>query len=205
MDALIPEPYIEKFIKQGMAIMPTLMVYGNIFQEEDILNFIETRGRKDLVPEAVTQIQTWLKESLMKIKKEISQNERKSLSFDRQYIVDMHPNMVRNLERLHRMGATIGAGTDLGGSAIAIFGRYTDEIRRYVNAGISNFDALRIATSINANILGMDDKIGSIKNGAYADLIAVDGNPLADIRALDAISMIMKGGLFLKAEGLLPA
>jgi imidazolonepropionase-like amidohydrolase len=141
----------------------------------------------------------------MKSKKEISQNERKSLSFDRQYIVDMHPNMVRNLERLHRMGATIGAGTDFGGSPIAIFGRYTDEIRRYVNAGISNFDALRMATSINANILGMDDKIGSIKKGAYGDLIAVDGNPLADIRALDAISMIMKGGLFLKAEGLLPA
>jgi imidazolonepropionase-like amidohydrolase len=204
MDALIPEPYIEKFINQGMAIMPTLMVYGNLFQEEDILNFIETRGRKDLVPEAVMQMQTWLKESLIKSKKEISQNERKSPGFDRQYIVDMHPNMVKNLERLHRMGATIGAGTDLGGSPIAIFGRYTDEIRRYVNAGISNFDALRMATSINANILGMGDKIGSIKNGAYADLIAVDGNPLVDIRTLDAIGMIMKGGLFLKAEGLLP-
>ena len=141
----------------------------------------------------------------MKSKKEMSQNERKSLLFDRQYIVDMYPNMVKNLQRLHRMGATIGAGTDLGGAHTGIFGRYTDEIRRYVAAGISNFDALRMATSINAKILGMGDEIGLIKNGAYADLIAIDGNPLADIRALDAVRMVMKGGMFLKAEGLLPA
>jgi len=205
MDALIPEPYIEKFIKQGMAIMPTLMAYGDNFQEEDVLHFIETRGRKDLVPEAVTQIQTKLKESLMQSKKEMSQNERKSLIFDRRYIEDTYPNMVKNLERLHRLGATLGAGTDLGGYYAGIFGRFTDEIRRYVATGISNVDALRMATSVNAKILGMSDKIGSIKNGAYADLIAVDGNPLGDIRTLDAISMVMKGGMFIKAEGLLPA
>lgn len=205
MDALIPESYIEKFTKQGMAMMPTLMVYGDQFQEENVLNFIETRGRKDLVPEAVAQLQTMLKESLMQSKKKMSENERKSLIFDRQYIVDMHPNMVRNLQRLHRMGATIGAGTDLGGAYTGIFGRYTDEIRRYVAAGIPNFDALRMATSINAKILGMGNQIGLIKNGAYADLIAIDGNPLADIRALDSVRMVMKGGMFMKAEGLLPA
>jgi imidazolonepropionase-like amidohydrolase len=118
--------------------------------------------------------------------------------------VDMHPNMLENLQRLHRMGAVIGAGTDLGGAYTGIFGRYADEIKRYADAGISNFDALRMATSVNAKILGMDDKIGLIKDGAYADLIAVDGNPLVDVGALDAVKMVMKGGVFMKAEGLSP-
>ena len=202
MDALIPEPYIEKFIKQGMAIMPTLMVYGNIFQEEAVLHFIETRDRKDLVPEAEEQIKTKLKESLMNSKRQMSPDERKALIADRQYIMDMHPSMIKNLQRLHRMGAVIGAGTDMGGSFNAIFGRFNDEIRRYIDGGISNFDALRMATSVNAKILQMGDKIGSIKNGAYADLIAINGNPLADIRVLENIRMVMKGGVFIKAEGL---
>ncbi len=202
MDALIPEPYIEKFIKQGMAVMPTMMVYGDMFQEEAVLHFIETQSEKDIVPEARKQIKAKIEESLMNSKRPMSPDERKALSGDRQYIKDMHPNMVKNLQRLHQMGAVIGAGTDLGGSYSALFGRFTDELRRYGEAGISNFDVLRIATSVNARILQMEDKIGSIKNGAYADLIVLEGNPLADIRALDKMSMIMKGGVFIKADGL---
>jgi len=46
----------------------------------------------------------------------------------------------------------------------------------------------------------MQDKIGVIKAGKSADIIAVDGNPLQDIAALDKIKMVMKGGIFIKIE-----
>lgn len=205
MDALIPEPAIEKFVRQNMAIMPTLMVYGDIFKEEEILQYIETRGRMDLVSESRKQITEKLKQSLVESKGKTPGKSTKPQILDRQYIVDMHPNMVKNLLRLHRMGAVVGAGTDLGGSYTAIFGRFADEIRRYVDAGIPNLDALRMATSVNAGILGMNDKIGTVKKGAYADLIAVDGDPLTDIRALKRVCMVMKGGILIKAEGLVVA
>jgi len=100
------------------------------------------------------------------------------------------------------MGATVGMGTDLGGTPTAFFGRYTDELKHFVSAGISNFDTLRMATSINARLIDMHDKIGAIKKGKLADIIAVDGNPLEDIRAMDTMDMVMKGGKFIKAEGL---
>ena len=96
------------------------------------------------------------------------------------------------------MGAMIGAGTDLGGYYCGFFGRFVDELNRYVDAGISPFDALRMATSVNARILGMEDKIGTIKKGAWADMIAIDGDPLKNIRALDSVRMVMKGGVFIK-------
>jgi len=51
------------------------------------------------------------------------------------------------------MGATIGAGSDIGGTASGFFGRFTDELKHYANAGISNFDILQMATSIFPVIL----------------------------------------------------
>ena len=198
MDELIPEAYIERFMKQDMAIMPTMMAYGDMFEEEKTLDFIHRHGDEYLVPEAVKQITEKLKES--QAQQTLSAEQRKSLIFDRQYIKDKYPNIVKNLQLLYRMGAVVGVGTDLGGVYSGIFGRYTDELKRYTAAGVSNFDTIRMATAVNAKILGMEDKVGTIKKGAYADLIAVHGNPLMDIHALDRVTMVMKGGVFMKAE-----
>jgi hypothetical protein len=57
-----------------------------------------------------------------------------------------------------------------------------------------------MATSINARIIDMQDKIGVIEEGKMADIIAVDGNPVEDIAALDEAKMVMKGGIFIKVE-----
>ena len=163
MDALIPEKYIEKFMKRGMAMMPTLMAYGDTSLEEELLRLVETRGAEYLMPEAIAQMSARLKESIEQGKKKMTAEERKSLMFDRQYLIDKYPVQVENLMRLHRMGAVLGAGTDLGGYYSGFFGRFVDELACYVRRGISTFDALRMATSVNARILDMQGKIGVVK------------------------------------------
>ena len=55
--------------------------------------------------------------------------------------------------------------------------------------------AIVSATSLNSEIIGWNDRVGSIEKGKYADLIAVPGDPLKDIRLLQRVSFVMKGGV----------
>jgi len=59
-----------------------------------------------------------------------------------------------------------------------------------------------MATAVNAGIIDMQEKIGTLEKGKYADLIAVEGNPLKDIEVMDSVAMVMQGGAFVKAKGL---
>jgi imidazolonepropionase-like amidohydrolase len=66
--------------------------------------------------------------------------------------------------------------------------------------GLTPVRAIQAATSINAEALGWQDQIGSIDKGKYADLIAVSGDPLADITELQRVKFVMKGGKIIKNE-----
>lgn len=68
------------------------------------------------------------------------------------------------------------------------------EIELYRDAGMTNLQALRTATVNAARMLGAEQDLGTIAPGKYADMIALDGDPLADIHALRTISWVMKGG-----------
>lgn len=59
--------------------------------------------------------------------------------------------------------------------------------------------AVQTATIANARLFGMEDKIGSISEGKYADIIAVDSNPLDDISALEEVDFVMKNGVVIKS------
>jgi imidazolonepropionase-like amidohydrolase len=68
------------------------------------------------------------------------------------------------------------------------------------HGGLTPVRAIQAATTINAEALGWQDQIGSIDNGKYADLIAVSGDPLADITELQRVKFVMKGGKVIKNE-----
>ncbi|HWD48587.1 MAG TPA: amidohydrolase family protein [Rhizomicrobium sp.] len=88
-------------------------------------------------------------------------------------------------------GVVIGCGSDVGPFA---HGTNVRELEWMVKLGMSPREALMAATSIAAKIIRRDD-LGEIRDGALADLVAVDGDPLAEIGAIAKVSFVMKDGL----------
>ena len=93
--------------------------------------------------------------------------------------------------RAMEAGLTVGFGTDAG---VFEHGHNAREFRIRVENGQSEMDAITSATSVSAMIMGWEANVGSLEAGKYADLIAVPGNPLEDITALERVIWVMKGG-----------
>lgn len=101
----------------------------------------------------------------------------------------------KNLESVERAitaGVRIGMGSD---AVFTMFGQNTRELGWFVRAGMSPVEALGTATTTAAALLGRADELGQVAPGFRADLVAVAGNPLADINALfDGVRWVMKDG-----------
>jgi imidazolonepropionase-like amidohydrolase len=100
--------------------------------------------------------------------------------------------------RALQKGVKIVYGTDIGGYAWTE--SETKDFEYMVNWGMKPIDAIRSATIWGATLLDQQDRFGSVEPGKFADLVAVSGDPTADITELERVHFVMKGGVVYKQE-----
>jgi imidazolonepropionase-like amidohydrolase len=115
--------------------------------------------------------------------------------FEADTIPPLRAYIEKNLEstrRAFKAGVKIGMGSD---AVFTMFGQNTRELGWFIKAGMTPAQALATATTIPAALLGHAKDLGAIAPGCYADIVAVDGDPLQDINVvLDRVVWVMKGG-----------
>ena len=105
------------------------------------------------------------------------------------------PQMLDMVRRAHAAGVKIAFGTDTG---VSKHGDNAREFSLLVEAGMTPMEAIRSATIVAAQHLGRYDNFGSIETGKFADIVAVDGDPLADVSELEDVDFVMKDGVAYK-------
>jgi imidazolonepropionase-like amidohydrolase len=102
-----------------------------------------------------------------------------------------------NFRRAVQAGVRMAFGTDGG---VYPHGDNAKQFAYMVEYGMSPMQAIRAATVNAAELMGWKDRVGSIEPGKFADLIAVAGDPLVDVRQLEKVGFVMKGGAVVKNE-----
>jgi imidazolonepropionase-like amidohydrolase len=118
------------------------------------------------------------------------------LGYNEKQVAELDSFRILNLEtarRAHRAGVRMAMGSD---AVYWMFGENTRELGQLVKAGLSPADALATATTIPAEMLRLPTKLGRIAPGFYADIVAVEGDPLSDINVvINNVKWVMKGGV----------
>ena len=98
----------------------------------------------------------------------------------------------QTVKRALAKGVIIGMGTDAG---VYPHGRNPEEFHMLVDLGMTPIDALRAGTSVDAELLGLQNRIGTLEAGKLADVVVIPGDPLQNIRQVEKIMFVMKDGV----------
>ncbi len=110
---------------------------------------------------------------------------------------EVMPAARKNIAHAFASGVKVGFGTD---AAVYPHGLNAHEFAVMVKLGLTPLQAIQAATVNDADLLGWSDKVGVLESGHYADIIAVDGDPLQDVTTLERVKFVMKGGTVYKSE-----
>jgi hypothetical protein len=164
------------FLKQHHTVLdPTMNIFEGLFCGNPSA---VTPGLEEIVPRFPPQVRRTMLSGALEVPRDKEAAYREAF-----------PAMLRLLKALHDAGVTIIPGTD----ALAGYTLHY-ELNLYVRAGIPAGEVLRMATQTPALIMGVNKDRGVIAAGKLADMILVDGDPTKDIRDIDKISTVIKGG-----------
>jgi len=111
--------------------------------------------------------------------------------------IELSKSQLANWRRAVQAGVKLAFGTDAG---VYPHGQNAKQFHSLLKLGLTPAQILAMATTAAADLLGWSDRVGTIAPGRYADLIAVDGDPLADLTELERVRFVMKGGVVVKDE-----
>ena len=115
--------------------------------------------------------------------------------------IDPEPSRIANKKKSFQLalqsGVTICMGGDVG---VFTHGENAREMELMAEYGMKPIDVLRSSTSVNADVFGYADKIGRIKKGLFADIIAVQGDPSLDIKNIWKVKLVIKNGVVYRSE-----
>jgi imidazolonepropionase-like amidohydrolase len=107
------------------------------------------------------------------------------------------PEARKNIAHAFASGVKVAFGTD---AAVYPHGLNAREFAVMVKLGLTPLQSIQAATVNAADLLGWTDKVGAVEPGKWADLVAVEGDPLQDVTTLERVKFVMKGGAVIKNE-----
>jgi imidazolonepropionase-like amidohydrolase len=113
---------------------------------------------------------------------------------------EMPKIQMRSIDNARKAGVRIVFGTDAGGFPWTEINQ-AKEFEYELKMGLSPIEAIRSATTVAADLLGLAGQIGIVEAGAWADLVAVSGDPLSDVSVLQKIDWVMKSGEVVRGPG----
>ena len=158
--------------------------HGSYINDEDI-RLMKERGTY-LVP--TVYLQDWLMENMMTLGLTPSMIGKAKIVL---------PIARQNLSHAFKSGVKVAFGTD---AAVYPHGLNAHEFAKMVDMGMTPLAAIQAATVNAADLLGWSDRVGTLEPGKFGDLIAVDGDPLADVHILQNVRFVMKGGEVIKGQ-----
>ncbi|HYL84673.1 MAG TPA: amidohydrolase family protein [Candidatus Angelobacter sp.] len=102
----------------------------------------------------------------------------------------------QSVQQANALGVKIASGYDAAGPERQ--GKNADELVALARLGLTPAEVIRAATATAAELMGWQDQVGAVEAGKYADLIAVEGDPLQDVAVLRQVKFVMKGGVVVK-------
>jgi imidazolonepropionase-like amidohydrolase len=158
--------------------------HGSYMNDEDI-QLMKQHGTY-LVP--TIWLGDWLFENYQKLNMTPSKVEK---------MKTIIPIARQNVAHAFQSGVKVAFGTD---AAVYPHGMNAHEFAVMVRLGMTPLGSIQAATVNAADLLGWSDRVGTLEAGKFADLIAVEGDPLGDVRVLESVKFVMKGGEVIKSQ-----
>jgi imidazolonepropionase-like amidohydrolase len=195
----IDDEFLQTIKKSNISYIPTLMVsnqYAKAYSQE--ISFTDEEFRyTNPFPIKSFQDYKHLKNDTL-----FSRYKKSGLNY-KNYLKKIDIIEAENLALLQKHNINIATGTDAGNIGTLHATSYQKEVELMKNAGLSNLEVIQASTINAAKILDKDTEIGSIEISKMADLIILEANPLEDLKALQKITHIVKGGSIYKRDDVL--